>query len=75
MAKPIKEEKLETKDGKEIITKTFADSRLQYGKTWAVQVKQDEDAYPSPEEMLIGLYKWLCNQLEEQLRSLPDKEK
>ena len=42
-------------------TRTFADNRLQYGFLWAREIKVDQEAFPTPEEMLVGLYKWLCN--------------
>ena len=42
-------------------TKTFADNRLEYGITWAREIKGDVEAFPTPEEMIIGLYKWLCD--------------
>ena len=42
-------------------TKTFADNRLAYGITWAREIKGNVEAFPTPEEMLVGLYKWLCN--------------
>ena len=60
MAKVINETTQET-DDKIIKTRTFADSRLEYGLMWGRLIKEDEDAFPTPEEMLIGLYNWLCN--------------
>ena len=45
----------ETKNIK-IEIKTFAESRLEYGLTWAQKVKGNKDAFPTPEEMMIGIY-------------------
>ena len=54
-------------------TKTFADSRLEYGFTWSEKVKGYRSVFPTPEEMLIGLYKWLCDQLEDGMKDLKEE--
>ena len=38
-------------------TKTFTDNRLQYGITWTREIMGDPEAFPTPEEVLVGLYK------------------
>ena len=55
-------------------TKTFADSRLEYGLRWAREIKKNVNAFPTPEEMLIGIYQWLCDQLNGYIYTLKTKE-
>ena len=40
--------------------KTFTDKYWEYGGLWSKEVKKNSSSFPTPEEMLLGLYKWLC---------------
>ena len=64
--------KSQVNEGNEQITvvKTFADTCLEYGKMWTITVfNLDKDSkliykkFPTPENMLLGLYNWLVDQL------------
>ena len=56
--------------------KTFGNFNGCYGRQWCKYVKGDESGktLPTPEEVLISLYYWLCCQLERGLRALKVKE-
>ena len=43
---------------------TFANHIMEYGFKWAREVKGHPLELPTPEEMLVGLYTWLCDQLK-----------
>lgn len=43
----------------------FANNWLEYGNLWSQKIKNNNLALPTPEEMLLGLYQWLCHQLKE----------
>ena len=55
--------------------KTFADKYWEYGNLWSKEIKTSSNSFPTPEEMLLGLYKWLCDQLNDSVRHLKEKDK
>lgn len=61
---------IDSKSSQEPNDATFANTWLEYGNIWSRKVKNDILALPSPEEMLIGLYEWLCEQLRESKKHL-----
>ena len=52
-----------TNVGEKSELKSFADGLVAYGFMWSFEIKHDKKCKPTPEEMLVGLYKWLVDQL------------
>ena len=52
---PLSKNKLEPN------VKAFAIQCKEYGKRWSQKVKGNPKAMPTPEEILLGLYRWLCS--------------